>query len=160
MASRLVLDKPKVKMFALETTARFVAKTAALVETAAKNEAPVRKPNENNRPGGRLRASIGSKLSKRTYVITARVGSRVRYAEVAHEGAKPHIIRPRKKRGLSFKWKKAPSWMVTKRGRYAGRVFLLRVNHPGMKGTSYLTNPLHRIATPLGYRVITNRTIS
>lgn len=120
--------------------------------------APVRKPNENNRPGGRLRASIGTKMNVRTTTVTAKVGSRVRYALVVHTGANFHVIRPRKKRMLSFKWKKAPAWMVTKKGRYKGRVMLPKVNHPGMDGTPYLTQPLLVVGTGMGFRVVTRAT--
>lgn len=117
--------------------------------------APVRKPNENNRPGGRLRASIGTKITPRVTTVTARVGSKVKYALVVHTGAAAHIIRPRKKRVLSFKWKKAAPHLVTKKGPYRGRVALLKVNHPGMKGVPYLTQPLRITGEGMGFRVVT-----
>jgi hypothetical protein len=133
----------------------YVAKAASRIESAAKAMAPVRKPNENNRPGGRLRASIGTKMVVRTTTVTARVGSRVRYALVVHTGADFHVIRPRKKRMLSFKWKKAPAHLVTQRGRHRGRVLLARVNHPGMRGVPYLTDPLKVTGPGMGFRVVT-----
>jgi hypothetical protein len=124
------------------------------METSAKMRCPVRKPNENHRPGGALRASIGSKVSyPSVYKVEGRVGSKKNYTLVAHEGARPHIIRPRHKRMLSFKWNKAHPDMVTKHGRYAGHVLLSQVRHPGMKGRDFLTAPLRAIAPLRGYKI-------
>ena len=80
---------------------------------------------------GRLRERIkrsGPKLNPRG--LEGQVGSSVRYAAAHHEGARPHIILPRKPGG-------------TLRFRIAGRVvFARRVNHPGNKPNRYLSRHL------------------
>jgi hypothetical protein len=116
--------------------------------------APVRRPNENNRPGGRLRASIGNRVTSRGFKVLGRVGSSVRYALVVHTGAAPHVILPRRKKALAFKWKKAYPHLVTRSGKWKGYVMLPIVHHPGMKGTEYLTTPLIKYGRQMGFKVI------
>ena len=87
MASRWVPNVPVIKTYTRNQATLLVARTAREVEESAKRLAPVRKPNENGRAGGRLRASIGTRMGGTTYVVTARVGSRLNYAEPAHQGA-------------------------------------------------------------------------
>ena len=58
--------------------------------------------------------------------LEGKVGSPVRYAAAHHQGAKPHVILPKKARYLRFV--------------VAGRiVFASRVNHPGNRPNPYLT---------------------
>lgn len=128
-----------------------VARTADAIEGEARTIAPVRKPNENNRSGGRLKASIGTKMLVSTYHVRARVGSRLKYAEPAHQGAKRHIILPRRKQFLSFKWNKAAQYGIPLTRR--GKVQLKKVNHPGMEGSQYLVRPLVLIGRKNGFRV-------
>jgi hypothetical protein len=151
VASRFVLNRPAADAFARKQATLYVAKVAARIEGAAKEQAPVRKPNENGRSGGRLRASIGTKLTVSTYHVKARVGSRVNHAEPAHQGARRHIIRPRRKQFLSFKWNKAAGYGIPLTRR--GKVQLKRVNHPGMKGVPYLVGPMLTFAPAAGFRV-------
>lgn len=80
---------------------------------------------------GALKASIGSNPPEPTVTgdrgggLQMKTGSPLRYAAAHHEGAKAHIIRPRRARALRF--------MV------AGRiVFASRVRHPGNKPNPYL----------------------
>lgn len=151
MASRFKLNKTVTDTYARNRATLLVAKTADAIEGEAKAIAPVRKPNENNRSGGRLRASIGTKMTVSTYHVRARVGSRVKYAEPAHQGAKRHIIRPRRKQFLSFKWNKAAQYGIPLTRR--GKVQLKKVNHPGMEGSQYLVRPLVLIGRKNGFRV-------
>lgn len=137
----------------MQLAQRHVARTARQIEEGAKRLAPVRKPNENHRPGGRLRASIGTKEFTHGFVASARVGSKVRYALVVHQGADPHDILPRHKKVLAFRWNNAPDHLVVKHGKWKGFVFLKKVKHPGMKGISYLTTPLHIAGLRNGFRV-------
>jgi hypothetical protein len=111
----------------------------------------VRKPNENGRLGGALRASIETKVTVTHSLVSARVGSRKRHAHVAHQGAKAHVIRPRTKKFLSFKWNKAAQYGIplTKRG----KVQFTKVSHPGMDGVKYLTTPLLVAGKAAGFRV-------
>lgn len=151
MASRFVMNVPETRRFAQTQATLLVARTARQTEEGAKREAPVRKPNENGRSGGRLRASIGTRLTVTVYRVTARVGSRLKYAEPAHQGANFHRIRPRRKQFLSFKWNKAAQYgiPVTKRG----MVQFKSVRHPGMDGTQYLVKPLIVAGKKNGFRV-------
>ncbi len=158
--ARLKLNRLKVRAFARERATLHVAKTARQVETAAKRLAPVRKPDPpRNTPGGRLRTSIGTKLSRTTYLVTARVGSKVKYARWPHDGTRPHVIRARRKKLLVFPWPDGPVGIVAQRGKWKGYAFLPKVNHPGQKATRYLTRPLVGIGRANGFRVSVKRTI-
>jgi hypothetical protein len=83
--------------------------------------------------------------------VTARVGSRLKYAEPAHQGANFHIIRPRTKKFLSFKWNKAAQYGIPLTRR--GKVQFTQVHHPGMDGVRYLTTPLLVVGKLEGFRV-------
>lgn len=78
---------------------------------------------------GTLRGSIhtdGAKVAG--FVVTARVqtgGEASDYAIAQHEGAGPHVIRPRNARVLAF-----------------NGTFAMRVNHPGNPPTKFLERPL------------------
>lgn len=151
MASRFVMNVPVTLTFVRNQATLLVARTARQVEEGAKREAPVRKPNENGRAGGRLRASIGTKVIITGQRVTARIGSRLSYAEAAHQGANFHIIHARRKQFLSFKWDKAEQYGVplTKRGKVQFKL----VRHPGMDGKPYLTAPLLVAGKANGFRV-------
>lgn len=87
-----------------------------------------------------------------TYKVVGTVGSNVAYARIVHDGAKPHIIAPRRRRGLKFYWPAGvgnPPLVV-------GRVvcFKGRVHHPGHKSNRYLMIPLRQEAPALGFAVI------
>jgi hypothetical protein len=156
VANRVKIDRQKANQWARYLATNYVARTARRIEHDAKLGAPVRKPGRGEPPGGTLRASIGTSVSVRgQYRVDAKVGSKLKYALVVHNGARPHLIRPRHKRFLSFYWDKAHPDMVTKSGPYAGRVLLKRVKHPGMRGTRYLTVPLRYWGRMDGYKVIT-----
>lgn len=158
--AQLKLDKVKVRLFSKELATRHVAKTARQIETAAKRLAPTRKPDPpRNTPGGRLRASIGTKLIHTSYTVTAKTGTRLKYAEYPHSGARPHVIRARRKRLLIFPWPGGPPSIVSQRGKWKGYAFLPKVNHPGQRATRYLTRPLVGIGRANGFRVSTKRTI-
>ena len=75
---------------------------------------------------GALRANISrSELKKIRTGLEGRVGSSKKYAAAHHEGARPHVIVPRKAKALKFK--------------VAGKVvFARRVNHPGNRPNPYL----------------------
>jgi hypothetical protein len=145
------MNRAAADTFARNRATLYVAKVAAQIEGAARELAPVRKPNENGRAGGRLRASIGTKLTVSTYHVKARIGSRVKHAEPAHQGAQRHFIRPRRKQFLSFKWNKAAGYGIPLTRR--GKVQLKRVNHPGMVGVPYLVGPMSTLAPAAGFRV-------
>lgn len=155
MASRLKLDKMKVREHSHKLAWNHVSKATLRMEESAKADAPVRKPNKAGIVGGRLRSSIGRSMGGNWTHIKGKVGSNLKYAEVAHQGADFHIIRPRHKRRLSFIWDNKPAHIpVTKTGRYAGYVSFSYVRHPGMDGVSYLTRPLRIVGRGMGFRVV------
>lgn len=77
-----------------------------------------------------LKASIGSRIVKSSagYNVEIYAGGTPKtqgYVLAHHSGAKPHVIRPRKRRTLKFQ--------------YRGRtVYATKVNHPGNRGTYFL----------------------
>jgi Bacteriophage HK97-gp10, putative tail-component len=90
---------------------------------------------------GRLRASIRGELQG---FFTLRpkfvIGTNVDYAEMVHDGTRPHIIRPRRARALRF--------VVN------GRVVYAKVvHHPGTRPRPFLDRALREVAGPRGYRV-------
>ncbi len=56
------------------------------------------------------------------------------YAVYVHEGARPHVIRPRNASVLSFIW-------------HGRRVFFRKVNHPGNAAQPFLRNSAHRVTS-------------
>lgn len=55
------------------------------------------------------------------------------YASFVRDGTRPHVIRPRRGRVLSFYWPKAGKQM-----------FLARVNHPGTRSNPWWNNAIRR----------------
>src|SRR5687767_3809947 len=132
--ARLELDKEKVRLGAMGPATRLVSRACRLVQTDAKRTVRV--------DTGRLRASINTKLKPTLYIVKGTVGSRVKYSLVEHNGAKKHTIRAVKGQYMKFYWKKA------------GKVvWMRRVNHPGTKGSFYLTTPMIKLLPPRGFRV-------
>ncbi len=82
--------------------------------------------------------------SKTGWTVTHRVGTPMPYAIFPHSGTKAHDIYPRNANGrLVFYWKRV------------GRVVSLKhVNHPGSKGSFFLTKPLLTRGTARGFRVL------
>lgn len=80
---------------------------------------------------------------KVTTEITAEGGAKQQYAMAVHEGTRPHVIKPRRKKVLS--WKGAE-----------GRVFATAVNHPGSAPRPWLLNAVKATAPKLGFVVESN----
>lgn len=133
--ARIELDKEEVRQAAMVPATRLVSRACRRIEAGAKREVRV--------DTGRLRASINRKVVPKQYTVRGTVGSRVKYGLVEHDGAKRHHILPVKGRYLKFYWKKV------------GRVvWLRRVDHPGTKGSFFLTKPLVQFAPPMGFKVV------
>ncbi|AJE32517.1 hypothetical protein B842_03320 [Corynebacterium humireducens NBRC 106098 = DSM 45392] len=62
------------------------------------------------------------------------------YALAVHEGTRPHVIRPRRVKALTW-------------GKGAGRVFARSVNHPGSRPQPWLLNSARAEGTRLGFEV-------
>jgi len=154
VAARVKIDWPKARLYSRKQLNLYQYRTARDIETVAKRRAPVRKPNENGRVGGALRASIGLDHKVRGRKIVSRVGSGLHYALVTITGADPHIIRARRKKALVFRWKKARPDLVIAKGKWKGYVALRQVHHPGMEGQDWLVTPFVRIAKARGYQVV------
>lgn len=73
------------------------------------------------------------------------VSAHTPYAHIAHGGARPHIIRPRRPGGkLRFYWRKV------------GRVVAFDyVSHPGMRGKHFLSGPMERVGRRNRFIVLT-----
>lgn len=84
---------------------------------------------------GRTAAS----MTRRVYTVGSTVHGDVRantpYSHIAHDGARPHIIRPRRPGGkLVFYWRKV--------GHVVNFPY---VSHPGMRGKHFLSGPMERV---------------
>lgn len=107
-------------------------------QRATLNAAKVRSPVDtgqlrNSHRAGPIRVSRG--------VVTADVEVVQDYALAVHEGSRPHVIRPRRVKALTFK---LPG---------VGRVFAKSVNHPGTKPRPWLLNAARENASRLGFVV-------
>lgn len=92
---------------------------------------------------GALARSIHTDIRYRRNEVIGTVGSNLDYAEVVHDGAKPHPITPNRATMLKFYWRKV-----------AATVHFYHVNHPGMRGKFYLTRPLQVAGARHGMRVV------
>lgn len=90
---------------------------------------------------GRLRASL--RVQRRGFLglrLRWTIGSDVEYADMVHDGTRPHIIRPRTKQALRFK--------------VGGRtVFATVVHHPGTRARPFLDRALATVARRRGYDI-------
>jgi hypothetical protein len=114
-----------VVMRRLETfTTAFVSRVA----TTARQIAPER--------SGELKRLIRPDAVRRVgpWSLASGVSSLARYSAPVHEGARPHVIRPRNARALRF--------MIGDRV-----VFARRVNHPGNAPNPFLRNAVHRVVS-------------
>jgi hypothetical protein len=66
--------------------------------------------------------------------VTGGVTAHAKYAAAVHEGTRPHVIRPRTAKVLSFVWR-------------GERVAFRRVNHPGTRARPFLRNAAFRVVS-------------
>jgi hypothetical protein len=93
---------------------------------------------------GRLAHSISREVTNVPNGVRGRVGSPLRYAASAQDGAEAHIILPHR-----------PPWALRFFWRKVGHVVMFKkVNHPGQPGKHYLTEPLKEIARLNGMRYV------
>lgn len=98
-----------------------------VVTTAQSTTAPIRS-------GRMVRAIEGDPVRRVGLRVDSGVTVRVPYAASVHEGARPHVIRPRFARALRFE--------------IGGQVvFARKVNHPGNRPNPFLRNAVHRVAS-------------
>lgn len=138
MASRVVYKPGAVRTFATTQARKDVRKTATEIKNLSKKTLG-RGPYST----GALGASIHQDGPQTAgWYIRSRVGSPLDYAIYVHEGTKPHVIRGRGGKNLSFWWRKRG---VLFRGP--------KVNHPGQEDNPFLTVPLLLVAPRRGYAV-------
>lgn len=126
--ARLSIDEGALQAHVMERLDIFAKGFVSTVSATAKTIAPVRT--------GRLKASIHPDPVRRSgpWRIDTGVSADAPYAAPVHEGARPHVIRPRHARVLRFE--------------VEGRVvFARRVNHPGQRAQPFLSNAVHRVVS-------------
>lgn len=83
---------------------------------------------------GELKRRTGASFTGETLrEVRAEAVIDVTYAEYVTMGTRPHVIRPRTKKALSFYWPKA-----------GGAVVLASVNHPGTKANEFFERIVNR----------------
>lgn len=111
-----------------------------MVESAGRNitnQAKLRAPVDK----GVLRNSHVQRATTITgWTVEGGVDVTANYAAAVHEGSKPHMIRPRRAKFLSWN---GP----------AGRVFAREVHHPGAQARPWLRNAATEEGTRLGFTV-------
>jgi hypothetical protein len=122
----LVLDDTQLNYELLSTTGmvgRDLRKRGTRVLTAARRDVGV--------DTGLLRSSLHTRMSPGVLGPSVAIGSDVPYALMHHQGTRPHPIRARQGRVLSFT-------------RGGARIYRSQVMHPGTKENPYLTSNLFR----------------
>lgn len=90
---------------------------------------------------GRLRAGNEMRLYTAGLVAYGEVFNQVSYAPPVHNGAQPHVIRPRLRQALKFKM--------------GGRtVFASEVHHPGNRPRPWLVKAMVETAPKYGFAII------
>lgn len=140
--ARIVIDQSQMRAVLTgpqSEPVRLVQKAQRQVLNQAKVNSPV--------DTGQLRAShkaepvtVSGMTVRASISATGAAGQE--YALAVHEGTGPHIIRPRRKKVLSWK---GPE----------GRVFAKQVHHPGTKPRPWLRNATEQVAPRLGFTVET-----
>lgn len=126
--ARLEIDDEALQNAVMPRLRAFMTSFVRTSTVTAKQIAPVRT--------GFLRANISAMPVRQVgpWRLESGVESTADYSAPVHEGARPHVIRPRQARALRF--------MMGDRV-----VFAQRVNHPGNRANPYLRNAVHRVAS-------------
>lgn len=124
----LSIDDGKLQAQVMGRMDLFAKGFVSTVSAVAKGLAPVR--------SGALKASIHPDAVRRSgpWAIESGISADAPYSAPVHQGARPHVIRPRHARALRFE--------------IEGRVvFAQRVNHPGQRAQPFLSNAVHRVVS-------------
>lgn len=147
----------KAPAVGLAEAAKALEKSALLLERNAKVEAPVNKGGG----GGSLRQSIRSGMTGR---LSAFVGAFAAYAGFVETGTRPHVIRPRNKKALSFPWSRG-GFQAAQRGgvgfvkagltaagrvKFHANVTLQEVHHPGTRPNAFMARAVARSKAKIG----------
>jgi hypothetical protein len=131
---RIKLERDELRKVGRKAAGQIVARDTRRVL----NRARVLSPYDQ----GTLRARHSMSISApaRRARVTGRVLVAVNYALAVHEGARPHVIVPKRKKALKFKM-----------GGFT--VYAKSVNHPGNKARPWLMTALMEVANRQGYKV-------
>lgn len=139
MAIKLRIDARERDRIVLAYAKQHVAGTAELVAMGARLTVRVGKTG-----GVKSGITVTPKAANRRgvkYLVEATNAHSV----LEHQGAKRHVIVPRRRGGmLRFYWEKVGE-----------DVIFPKVNHPGMKGTKFLVKPLEQVGKKRGFTVTT-----
>lgn len=126
---RVELHRLNLRRLRISSAVKLVEKVTREVEVLAKLES--RGPYST----GRTAASITSNVYVTGDEAIGEVTAHTPYSHIAHDGAKPHIIRAHNPTGnLRFYWRKV------------GHVVTFPyVSHPGMRGKRFLSGPMARV---------------
>lgn len=141
--AQLVLDNAQMRAVLTgrnSAAVQLVQKAQRQTLTRAKITSPVDSGALRN---SHLAEPIKVSGGKVTTEISAEGGAKQQYAMHVHEGTRPHVIKPRRKKVLSWK---GPE----------GRVFASSVNHPGTPARPWLRRALQYTAPRLGFVVDSN----
>lgn len=135
MTIKVTLDRTAVREVPLRLAMPLVRKVGSQVERRSRTTVRVRT--------GAVRASIRSEMRTTRSKVVMTVSATHRRAMLEHQGAKAHPIDQRPGGPLlTFFWPKT------------GRVmYLPHVNHPGTKGSKFLTSPLVLHGLRNGFKV-------
>ena len=120
------IDEGALQQRVMDQLTTFVRGFVATAASTAKTTTAPRRT-------GYLASKISADPVRRVgpWSLASGITSAAEYSAPVHEGARPHVIRPRHARALRFE--------------INGRVvFARRVNHPGNRPNAYLTNAVHR----------------
>jgi hypothetical protein len=125
----LRIDESRLNREVMRKAELFVASFVDRSVTETKKQSPVRT--------GHMQRTVVADRIRRTgpWALESGVYVMAHYAAPVHEGARPHVIRPRNARALRFE---LPNGRV---------VFARRVNHPGNRPNPFLRNAVHRVAS-------------
>lgn len=143
--ARVEIYQPKTDRFAQRLARERVKKLVEVVALEARRHASRYTGNSVPTPDGSLARSIKSSVRRSgPWKVVGKVGSDHPKALLVHNGAKPHIIRPVNAGGLKFFWKEKGKFVCIK----------TPINHPGMQGKFFLTNPLRIEGRAQGFRTV------
>jgi hypothetical protein len=153
--ARVDIFQPKTNFFTQKIARRKIQKVVDRTVRRAKQRALRYTGNSTPTPNGSLARSIHGRVQVVSkFGVTGTVYSDHPKADLLHEGAQPHIIRPHVVRlgsgaylhnrgGLKFFWRQAGKWVCIKGP----------VRHPGFVAKKFLSVPFYQEALAEGFRV-------
>lgn len=134
-----------------------VGQTMVVMTNQTIKEAPVNKAGG----GGNLRQSVQGRMTSMLGAVVTVLAS---YGLYVHEGTRPHIIRPRNKKALSFEWGRGgfqaaqsggktvfvrPGLTANRRVKWHATTVFKEVHHPGTRANPFLQRAADKSATKI-----------